>query len=86
MSKSKRLPPMEGPRELAGVQFRSYCVGDWCPTPDGSGPPQAVALSLQTTFAGQDLDMVLRLKSPRAVDELIQSLLRHKRSVWPEAG
>lgn len=79
----KRLPPSESnPRPLIGLNLIDYTVGEWCPTPDGTGEPTAVAISLQVEGLG---DVVLRLKSPQRVDELIQMLLRHKRGVWPES-
>jgi len=82
MSK-KRLPLMEpstGP--LMGRNVEYVTVGSWVPSLDGTGIPQCVALSIHLA-TGEDL--VCRLKSPRVVDEIIQSLLRHKRDVWPDA-
>lgn len=78
-----RLPPPEfGGEEMFGRTVKSFTVGSWCHTPDGSGQPQAVAISIEL-MTGEHL--VMRLKSPRAVDETIQMLLRHKRDVWPDA-
>lgn len=82
MSKRRLPPATPGNRPLRGPNLSGYTVGSWCPTPDGSGPPQAVAIALHLENGP---DLVFRLKSPRAVDELIQMLLRHKREVWPEA-
>jgi hypothetical protein len=83
----KRLPPMSrnvGP--LIGPNLDSYTVGSWCPTPDGSGQPIAVAISFRVLLEPDGhMDCVVRLKSPMAVDQMIQCLLRHKRDVWPEA-
>lgn len=61
----------------------TFTVGSWCPTVDGSGPATAVAIVIETVSAGH---LVLRIKSPERVDELIQMLLRHKRDVWPDAS
>lgn len=84
--RKRRLPPMSGARSLVGIGIREYAVGDWCPTTDGSGPPEAVALSLELTGLGDAaVTAVMRLKSPEAVDTMVQALLRHKRSVWPDA-
>lgn len=81
MSK-RRLPPMQQMgAPLVGPNVRGFTVGSWCPTQDGSGPATAVAISIETNLG----DIVLRLKSPAAVDDMIQMLLRHKRDVWPEA-
>lgn len=68
-------------RRLRPVDY--YIRGDWRPTPDGSGQSSCVAIAIRLTN-GQDLE--LRLKTPQAVDTLVQSLLRHKRSTWPEAS
>lgn len=78
-----RLPKPEfGGEPLFGRTVKSFTVGSWCPTPDGSGKPEAVALSIEL-MTGEHL--VMRLKTPRAVDETIQLLLRHKRDCWPDA-
>jgi hypothetical protein len=77
-----RLPPMDGPHALAGPNVESFAVGSWCPTPDGSGPPTCVAITITIKDMG---DVVLRIKSPERVDQIIQMLLRHKRDVWPHA-
>ncbi len=79
------LPKPSGPHPLTGLCINSYTVGDWCPTPDGTGPAEAVGLSLNLTLGDLTFDVVMRLKTPAAVDTMIQSLLRHKRSVWPNA-
>lgn len=80
----RRLPPPGGPKSLGhGFTIESYEVGSWCPTSDGSGPASAVGLSLNVK--GLPV-LVMRLKTPGAVDRMIQSLLRHKRDVWPEAS
>jgi len=82
--KRTRLPPPSStPTQLLGLQIESYHVGSWCPTPDGTGPAQAVAIGLKLKDLPHEL--ILRLKSPERVDELIQLLLRHKRDVWPDS-
>jgi hypothetical protein len=79
-----RLPPSTpGERALRGRNVKSFTVGSWCPTPDGSGPATCVAISIELE-TGEDI--VFRLKTPHAVDQMVQMLLRHKREVWPEAG
>ncbi|HEX4149577.1 MAG TPA: hypothetical protein VHY20_11345 [Pirellulales bacterium] len=70
----------DGP--LEGPDVESLTVGSWCPTPDGSGEPEAVAISIRIKCGH---DVVWRLRSAPAVDEVIQMLLRHKREVWPDA-
>lgn len=79
----RRLPPMEpGGTPLFGPNVKSFTVGSWCPTPDGSGPALAVGLSIELDNGNH---IVFRLKTPERVDEFIQMLLRHKRDVWPNA-
>ena len=78
-----RLPPInEGKRSIFARNIKGYTVGSWCPTPDGSGSPTAVAIEFDI---GIDVPVAIRLKSPEAVDQLIQALLRHKRDVWPDS-
>jgi len=80
--KARPLPPMRGASgQRFGIEVTEYIVGDWCPTPDGSGPATAVAIQLMTNV--KDMSFAMRLKSPAAVDELIAALERHKESVWP---
>ena len=85
MAKRRLPPPERNPRPFIGPRLLGYTVGEWCPTPDGTGPAEAVAVALQVRWDGKDVDIVLRLRTPERVDELIQTLLRHKRGVWPEA-
>jgi len=78
----RRLPPARHMgHALLGPNVKSFTVGSWCASADGTGPATAVAVSIETSIG----DIVLRLKSPAAVDDMIQMLLRHKRDVWPEA-
>ncbi len=81
--KPYRLPPTNSnPMPLQGPNIESFTVGSWCPTPDGTGPATAVAISIKIAGLG---DIVMRIKSPMEVDRIIQMLLRHKRDVWPDA-
>ena len=68
-------------KPLLGPTLQGYSVGAWCPTPDGSGKPTAVAISMQVKGMG---DLVMRLKSPESVDEIVQLLLQYKQEVWPK--
>ena len=83
-----KLPPVEnnsGP--LFGPEILSFGVVDWCPTPDGTGPATAVAIVVEAKWNDDipKMDIVIRIKSPQELDRVVQMLLRHKRSVWPEA-
>lgn len=83
MTKRRIPPPFTMRQTLVGPDIKQFIVCSLCPSLDASGEPTAVGLVIQTESVG---DLVLRLKTPRAVDELIQVLLRHKRDVWPEAS
>lgn len=86
MAKRRLPPPSKRRVALHGLRINHYTVGDWCPDQDAQEPPIAVGLSLNVTLPnGTAADFVLRLKTPQAVDNMIQSLLRHKRSVWPDS-
>lgn len=67
---------------LIGPQIEGITVGSWCPSQDGSGPPTAVAMTLQVKGFG---DLVVRLKSPERVDEIIGLLEQYKKEVWPDS-
>jgi hypothetical protein len=81
----KLPPPRHNLRSLVGPEIAGYTVADWCPDQEAKVPPEAVALILEMRLGGDAVDIVMRLKSPQAVDTMIQALLRHKRSVWPDA-
>lgn len=86
MSKRRLPPPSKQRVGLEGMKINHYTVGDWCPDQHGKLPAEAVALSLNVQFSKETTaDIVFRLKTPHAVDNLIQALLRHKRSVWPDS-
>jgi hypothetical protein len=79
-----RMPsPESNPVPLIGPQIESFTVGSWCPSSDGSGKPEAVAISVYIAGLG---DIVIRIKTPQELDRVVQMLLRHKRDVWPESG
>jgi len=82
-SRNNRLGPMrtrDVPKAIVGPLVDGFHVASWCPTPDSN--PEAVAVLFEITGLGE---ICLRLKSPSAVDAMIQALLRHKRDVWPDA-
>lgn len=82
MAKHRLPPATPGGGPLYGRTVKTFTVGSWCPTPDGTGPAVAVAISIEL-MTGEHL--VLRIRTPERVDEMIQMLLRHKRDVWPDA-
>lgn len=82
MAKRRLNPPFRKGGVLMGPNVLEVKVVEWCPSLDGSGPATAVAIAIITDTVG---DLVLRMETPQAVDEMIQMLLRHKRGVWPDA-
>lgn len=60
-----------------------YDVIEWQPSADGTGQPTAVCLVLPFKIGESVGRLMLRLKSRRAVDELIATLERHRDGVWP---
>lgn len=71
--------PKEGQGNVASPKLLGYNVSNWAPAP--GAPATCVSLRLKLDVG----NIILRLETPQAVDELIQLLLRHKRSVWTEA-
>ena len=57
-------------------------VCSWCPTPDASGPATQVHLVVDLGVPGITA-FAVRLKSRRAVDELIAALEVNREHVWP---
>lgn len=70
-----------------------YDVGQWYPTADGSGKPSAVQFIMQGNVAVPtesrgivnigECNVILRLKTAEAVDELCRALIRSRKVVWP---
>lgn len=81
----KLPPPNRLPQpNLRMLHVTEYGVGSWCPTPDGTGPAEAVVLHLKVHGPVGVQQFGLRLRTARAVDELIAMLERHRNDVWPE--
>ena len=68
-------------KSLKGPMIKDFQIGSWCPTSDGTGNPTAVAITIQVEDLG---DLVIRLKSPERVDEVIQLLQQYKQEVWAQ--
>lgn len=60
-----------------------YEVCSWRPGPAGSGPAEQVHVLLSMA---PGMKAILRLKSARALDELIGVLLEYRNEVWPAEG
>lgn len=68
-----------GPRSLVGATIEEYTVGSWCPTPDGTGPATAVCIELRVDGLPP---LIMRLKTPAAVNKMIAALEKHRDDVW----
>lgn len=79
-TKKMRVPPRN--TQMLGPMVEGFAVVEWCPTPDGSGKPTAVAIVFNVAQFG---DVVLRLKSRRAVDATIDALIEHRDVVFGDS-
>jgi hypothetical protein len=62
------------------VPDEGYHVSSWCP---GAAHLGASATQVHLRLCpAPDVSIVLRLKSARALDELVGVLLRHRQDVW----
>jgi len=66
------------------LELHSWSVFEWCPTPDGSGPPEEMHLVFELAGALDGARLAFRIKSRRAADQMVAILERHRDSVWPE--
>lgn len=62
-------------------QVEGYGIFQWHPTPDGSGPPEAVVLQLNIREFPYPIG--LRFKSRAAADEFTLAFTDHVNQVWP---
>lgn len=65
------------------VEAGSYSLVEWGPDPEGKEPATQVHLLLSLESVMPGAAMVLRLKSRRACQELIDILTKQRDSVWP---
>jgi hypothetical protein len=75
-----RAPPPN--TEMFGPMVDGFDVVQWCPTRDGTGAPEAVALVFNVRELG---DIVVRLRSREVVDRTIAALEEHRDAVWGKA-
>jgi hypothetical protein len=73
-------PCDDGKTTFVLIPDEGYSVQSWRPGPPRSGPPTQVHLVLSLPI--EDAKLVLRLKSARALDELVGVLLNHRQEVW----
>lgn len=85
MSDKKRTIPdaKNEPQPMPhALECKGYKIVEWCPTPDGTGKPEAVAMIIDLGM--EDVKIALRFNNPESVDQLIAVLGRHRFGVWPE--
>ena len=78
-----RIPQNLDERPMFKVE--EYGVSSWTPERDGKGTLEAVVFHIKVRVGEKEfVELGLRLKSARAVDELIALLERNRNNVWPE--
>jgi hypothetical protein len=78
------VPTLLRTGDLRGVGYHeidSLRVAEYIPSADGGGPGSEVHVLVQAR--GVHHLAVLRIGSPAALDELIESLAKYRRLVWP---
>lgn len=78
-------PVTEGVHNLSQesvLEIEEYRVYEWHPEMDAQGQPTAVVLMMEIKGI-DEFKFGLRLKSAKAVNELIEALRRHRNAVWP---
>jgi len=90
MSKHRKKRPTPPPNRIAVdiapmARIEYYRVASWSPAPASDRTAKSEAVVLEIKLAGLDLPMAVRFRSPAALDELVDALLRHRADVWPEA-
>jgi hypothetical protein len=82
---AQKVPPMV-PLDVdvakgAFADAPTYDVYSWSPGKAGAGVPSTQVHLVLPVIAG--VKVALRLKSARALDELVAVLLQHRKDVWP---
>ena len=85
---AKKLKSITNRPEVAPVLVGTLMIDEWSldqwhPTPDGSGPPEQLHLTLK--LAGiDDMRLTLRFKSRQAWDDLTAIGDGHADEIWPD--
>ena len=84
MSKKQSIPPMEVHEENVADKPTAltalYNVFSWRPGPANSN---IKCTEVHLVIPVEEARVALRLKSARALDELVGALLQHRKDVWP---
>lgn len=81
MSEKENHGPVNLGPGYRAMEIDCYVVSEWCELPDGRGPASQVWLRLVMKDPLIP-ELVLRLKTARAVDELIDTLMKHREGVF----
>lgn len=92
MSRKQAVPPMKVlDQNLADQKHmfvlskdEGYDVYSWSPGAAGAGVPATQVHLVLGVPVAPGLRVILRLKSARALDELVGVLLQHRKDVWGE--
>lgn len=69
--------------DLRMIPSEGYHVYSWSPGKIGENVPSTeVHLAIPVMLGGARAEIMMRLKSPRALDELVAVLLQHRADVW----
>lgn len=63
-------------------ELQEYQVAEWVPGDNGIGKPEAVALRFMLGGSFDGVEFMIRLKSRRAVNELVALLEQYRDRVW----
>lgn len=67
--------------DFTACQIEEYGVYSWTPELDGKGVLEQVHLHIK--IKGLKPPLVMRFKSRRAIQEMIDALVEHRNHVWP---
>jgi len=72
----------DAPRNLAEMKaFVMDGIFEYHPLPNGEGPPTQVHLVIGL---GDDLQIVVRMKSRDSCEQLVEAITKHTDNVWPK--
>ncbi len=78
------MPKLRNVQGVEYFQVNEIAVREYHPLPDGQGEPTEVHMCID--IVGFPGEVVCRLKSGRATDELIVALITHRKRVFGDAN
>lgn len=64
------------------IPISGYRVCSWTPERDGKGKPEQVYIMLDLNEEFDGVSFAMRLKSKRAINEMIDTLIEYREEVW----